>query len=230
MKKTVVLLIVSLLMALACAGYFFYRFNVFEASEYRMEDFGIDRIKSTVDFNQNGMDDYEDFLIGARKDAENKPTYDGSYVVGGYPPDDKGVCTDVIWRAFKQAGYNLREMVDLDIHEHQADYGIAKIDNNIDFRRVGNLHVYFNRYAESLTNDIAEIEAFQPGDIVIFDNDRHIGMVSDKRNSEGKPYIIHNEGQTRREEDYLKRNKNITAHFRFDAGKIDSKYLVRWED
>ena len=31
------------------------------------------------------------------------------------PPDTEGVCTDVIWRAFKNAGYSLKDMVDEDI-------------------------------------------------------------------------------------------------------------------
>ena len=70
---------------------------------------------SSVDFNSNGIDDYTDILNGARIDAVNKPTYDDSYWEGGYPPDNIGVCTDVVWRAFKHAGYNLREMVDKDV-------------------------------------------------------------------------------------------------------------------
>ena len=54
-------------------------------------------------------------MFGARKDAEIHPRYNGAYYDGGYPPDDIGVCTDVIWRAFKNAGYNLKDMVDNDI-------------------------------------------------------------------------------------------------------------------
>ena len=75
---------------------------------YSARDFGIVTVKSSVDYNGNGRDDYTDFVLGARRDAKNKPKYDDSYYEGGYPPDDIGVCADVIWRAFRHAGYSLR--------------------------------------------------------------------------------------------------------------------------
>ena len=59
---------------------------------------------SSYDFNGNGLSDAMDLVLGARADAENHPTYDGRYWQGGYPPDDIGVCTDVVWRAFRAAG------------------------------------------------------------------------------------------------------------------------------
>ena len=73
---------------------------------YCGEDFGIETLHSGADYNQNGVDDYTDLMLGARKDAENRPKYDGSYYEGGFPPDDIGVCTDVVWRAFRNAGYD----------------------------------------------------------------------------------------------------------------------------
>lgn len=219
---TALLLIAALLFA---AQYF----NIFHNKTYSAEDFGIKTEKSAVDFNKNGTDDYTDIMLGARKDAENEPRYDGSYYEGGYPPDDIGVCTDVVWRAFKNAGYDLKRMVDKDISERAEDYTeIREADPNIDFRRVRNLHVFFEKYAVSLTCDKEKIEEWQAGDIVIFGEDRHIGIVSDKRNSNGQTYIIHNGGQPKREEDYLKRGK-ITAHYRFDASKIEVEALVPWE-
>ena len=62
-------------------------FNLLPKKTYSAEDFGFDTILSSVDFNDNSIDDYTDILLGARADAENHPTYDGSYYVGGYPPD-----------------------------------------------------------------------------------------------------------------------------------------------
>ena len=88
---------------------------ILSGNEYSAEDFGIETAKSTVDFNRNGIDDYTDFLIGAKKDAKNHPTYDSRYWNEGYPPDDIGVCADVVWRAFANAGYCLRDMVDYDV-------------------------------------------------------------------------------------------------------------------
>ncbi len=129
-------------------------------------------------------------------DAENKPVYDGSYHAGGYPPEDIGVCTDVVWRAFKHAGYNLKEMVDQDIQRNTELYPRVggRPEPNIDFRRVPNLKVFFERHAISLTLDHTDIEEWQPGDIVTY-GDKHIGIISDRRNRDGVPYIIHNGGQ-----------------------------------
>ena len=207
-----------------------YYYNLLPAKIYIAEDFGIETLHSSVDFDGDGTDDYTDILLGARMDAENHPKYDGSYYDGGFPPDDIGVCTDVVWRAFKNAGYNLREMVDYDVSLRPEAYpAIEKRDNNIDFRRVVNLRVFFEEYAISLTIDADEIDEWQPGDIVIFENNKHIGIVSDKRNADGQPYIIHNGGQPKREEDYLKRG-NVTGHYRFDASLVNPSVLIGWSE
>lgn len=194
-----------------------------------MADFDLIQLKSPIDFDQDKMDDYADFLLGAKKDAQNKPRYDGSYVVGGYPEDHVGVCTDVIWRAFKEAGYSLKEMVDNDIRSNPDQYpSISAADPNIDFRRVPNLELFFSRYALKLTTDINKLEEWQPGDIVIFNHGSHIGMISDLRNDQGQAYVIHNAGQFNREEDYLNRAR-IDAHYRFDASIINPEILIPWQ-
>ncbi|MBQ8894987.1 MAG: DUF1287 domain-containing protein [Clostridia bacterium] len=192
---------------------------------YTAADFGIDTAVSPVDYNQNGADDYTDLLRGAKKDAKAHPRYDGSYYEGGYPPENIGVCTDVVWRAFREAGYSLRDMVDADIEARPEAYpNIEKRDRNIDFRRVTNLRIFFSEYARTLTTDVGRIEEWQPGDIVIFGKDKHIGIVSDKRNKNGQPYILHNGGQPVREEDYLPRAE-VMAHYRFDASMIPAELL-----
>ncbi|MBQ6824420.1 MAG: DUF1287 domain-containing protein [Clostridia bacterium] len=192
---------------------------------YTAADFGIDTAVSAVDFNQNGADDYTDLLRGAKKDARNHPRYDGSYYQGGYPPEEIGVCTDLIWRAFREAGYSLKEMVDADIQNRPEAYPhIEKRDSNIDFRRVTNLRIFFGSYCRILTTDVGKIEEWQPGDLVLFGSDKHIGIVSDKRNKNGQPYILHNGGQPVREEDYLPRAE-VTAHYRFDATAIPQEIL-----
>lgn len=182
------------------------------------------------DFNGNGISDAEDIVLGARKDAENHPTYDGSYQPGGYPPDNIGVCTDVIWRAFRAAGYSLRDMIDADIAARPDAYpNIDVPDSNIDFRRVKNLRVFFDTYAISLTTNIARTNAWQLGDIVIFGNDTHIGIVSDKRTESGRPLLIHNGGQDEREEDALG-NDRVTGHYRFDASKLPKELRIAWAE
>ena len=169
-------------------------------------------------------------MLGARKDAQNRPKYKSEYYNNAYPPDNIGVCTDVVWRAFKNAGYDLRAMVSKDIEENTSDYpNVDKPDSNIDFRRVKNLRVFFDKYATVLTTDTEKIDEWQPGDIVIFNNNKHIGIVSDKRNRDGKVYIIHNGGQPNREEDYLSRS-TVVAHYRFDASKLDADFLKKWQN
>ena len=105
---------------------------------YYAEDFGIKTLISNTDYDNDGIDDYTDILEGAKKEAKNKPTYKSAYYSGGYPPENEGVCTDVIWRALKNAGYLLKDMVDEDIKNNIDCYPKlkGKIDPNIDFRRV----------------------------------------------------------------------------------------------
>ncbi|MBR5521827.1 MAG: DUF1287 domain-containing protein [Oscillospiraceae bacterium] len=204
-------------------------YNLIPLPYYSGEDFGIETVCSSVDYNQNGIDDYMDILLGARADAENHPKYDGSYQENGYPPDDIGVCTDVVWRGFKNAGYSLRYMVDKDIAMYPEDYPrVTKRDDKIDFRRVVNLRVFFDKYAVELTTDTSQTDQWQGGDIVIFKDNKHIGIVSDRRTRDGRVYIIHNGGQPVREEDYLKRGE-VIRHYRFDASVIPDDVLVAWE-
>lgn len=226
-----VVLVVAIVIATIVTGLaWWFNLGPFAGRPYTMEDLDIERKKSSVDFNENGIDDYADFLLGARKDAENFPKYDGSYVQGGYPDEDTGVCTDVIWRAFREAGYDLKAMVDADIAKNPAEYDIETSDPNIDFRRVKNLQRFLEKYATKLSNDWQENPGeWQPGDIMVSNNGGHIGVVSDRRGKNGRPYIIHNAGQPKREEDYLKRGK-VTGHYRFDASKVEPGVLKRWGD
>ena len=184
---------------------------------------------SPVDFDDDGVDDYTDILAGARADAEAAPAYDDGYYEGGYPPEGRGACTDTVWRAFAEAGYDLKAMVDADIARDPAAYAqvVPEPDPNIDFRRVRVLDVFFARYARALTTDASNVAAWQAGDIVVFGGGRHIGIVSDLRDANGTPFIVHNMGQPRREEDYLAYPFSMppTAHYRFDASQVPSEVL-----
>lgn len=185
---------------------------------YYAKDFNIETVISKTDYDNDGIDDYTDILQGAKLEAENKPTYKSAYYSGGYPPENEGVCTDVIWRALKNAGYSLKDMVDEDIKNNVDEYQRVdgKPDTNIDFRRVPNLKVYFERNQIILTTDLSKIAEWQPGDIVVFGSS-HIGIISDKRNKKGIPYLLHNGGQPLREEDILElynQYNPITGHYR----------------
>ena len=204
--------------------------GVMPASEAARRD---PKAVSPVDFNHNGVDDYADIVAGARQDAVNHPTYDDGYYQGGYPPDDRGACTDVVWRAFRQAGYDLKAMVDADIAADPAGYAQAapRPDPNIDFRRTGVLDVFFSKYGQTLTADASDVSQWQGGDIVVFDGTRHIGVISDRRDRDGIVYLIHNMKQERRENDYLsfKRRMTVTGHYRFDASKVPQSVLKAWQ-
>lgn len=181
-------------------------------------------ISCPLDQDGDGMDDLTDIISGARAEVKRQPQYRSAYYKGGYPPPTEGVCTDVIWRAFKDAGYNLKAMVDKDIEENTRQYPrvASKPDPNIDFRRVPNLMVFFKRYAQTLAKevkpgDVANLSEWQAGDIVIYDNPHeHIAIISAKRRPDGVPYIIHNAGPTPAESDsLLSWPSPITGHFRF---------------
>ena len=189
-----------------------YHSDIIKIKSYEDSDFGIEKIVSEVDKDGDGVEDYTDILNGAREFVSKKPKYKSKYYDGGYPDDGYYVCTDVIWYALESAGYNLKEMMDKDISEHQEDYPIDTIDPNIDFRRVKNIKVFLDKYTESLTTDTEEIEKWQGGDIVVYSN--HIGIVSDKRNKDGIPYIIHHAGSIKYEENKLT-SKQIIGHYRF---------------
>ena len=216
-KKILIITILLLIIGIIVLAVFNY-LNLIPKKDYTAVDFGIETIKSINDYDNDGIDDYTDIMLGARQDAENMPTYRSAYYAGGYPPENEGVCTDLVWRAFRNAGYSLKDLVDVDIKNNLEAYAqISTPDPNIDFRRVYNLKVFFERNAQNLTTDINQIAEWQPGDIVTF-NESHIGIISDKRNSKGIPYLIHNTAQPVREEDVMERYENqISGHFRWNV-------------
>lgn len=229
LTKNIKLFLILTLIFLSIIGIYIYHSNFIFKRYYTSKDFGIDLLKSNTDFNNNGIDDYTDILNGAKIEVKNHPKYISNYYEGGYPPDDVGVCTDLVWRAFKNAGYCLKDMVDKDITLNLNSYiNIKKPDKNIDFRRVKNLKIFFERNSAVLTSNPHEIEKWQPGDIVIY-NDNHIAIISDKRNNQGLPYIIHHYSfwQLNLEEDALT-NSKITGHYRFDANLVDKDFLIKW--
>ncbi len=183
---------------------------------------------SSQDYNNNQIPDALDIVSGARREVEQGTVYDASYYQGGYPPDGKGACTDLIWRAFGQAGYDLKEMLDEDIENAPDAYGATgdNPDPDIDFRRVSNLQVFFQRHAQQLTlelipGEIENLSCWQAGDIVVFARPlEHIGIVSDKRRRDGVPLLIHNAGPRASESDSLQNwPSRIIYHFRFPAGE-----------
>lgn len=214
MKKKYIVISIVLLLSIVFEIYILYVLNVIPHRKYTNKDFGIDTYVSNTDKDNDGIDDQSDILGSVREYISTKPKYKSKYYATGYSVDEYGVCTDVVAKGLLGAGYDLMELVNEDIISNRNMYNIENIDKNIDFRRVANLRVYFENNAIKLTTDVSKIEEWQGGDIVIFE--RHIGIVSDKRNSKGIPFIIHhaNPYQVHYEEDILEGRTDIVGHYR----------------
>ena len=213
MTKLTKIIVSILLLLIITSLYILDYYHLIPRKSYRNEDFNIETYHSSVDYDNDNVDDQNDILLSAREYVKTKPKYKSKYYKNGYPDDGYGVCTDVIAFAFKGAGYDLLKLVNEDVIRNRDLYEIELIDKNIDFRRVQNLKVFFDNNAISLTTDINEIKEWQGGDIVVFT--KHIAIVSDKRNKRGIPYIIHNAGQIKYEEDSITRYQ-IIGHYRYN--------------
>ncbi len=151
--------------------------------------------------------------------------YDPSYVRLAYPggdvPLDRGVCTDVLIRAYRAIGIDLQVEVHTDMAKHFASYprtGLRRPDSNIDHRRVRNLATYFNRHGATLPQTLNPAE-YLPGDIVMWDVGglAHTGLVADTTEpGTGRRLIVHNIGDGARMEDILFAFP-IAGHFRYPA-------------
>lgn len=151
-------------------------------------------------------------------------TYDPSYFSIDYPngdvPAGKGVCTDVVIRAYRKFGIDLQQLVHEDMRDHFGEYpsnwGLNKPDPNIDHRRVPNLMTWFERHGQ-VKNNSTMASDYQPGDIVCWDlggGITHIGIISNLRNPQNTNYlVIHNIGSGQVAEDMLFDFKIIGHYF-----------------
>jgi uncharacterized protein YijF (DUF1287 family) len=211
------ILIAAIVIGLIFLINFYFKENSYFNSEryYTASELNIPEIKSKNDKNNNGVDDYTDIMLGARKFVESNPAYKSDYIVGGYPPEGTGVCTDVVAKGFENAGYNLKDMVDKDIAENLSKYTtIKEPDPNIDYRRVKNLKIFFDRKAQSLPTSFDNPADWQAGDIVVFTT--HIAVCSDRRNKDGIPYIIHHDTGGAREANNI-HDMPIVGHYRWNG-------------
>jgi len=150
--------------------------------------------------------------------------YDPSYTTLDYPngdvPLERGVCADVIVRAFRTAGVDLQKEVHEDMARHFAAYpakwGARKPDSNIDHRRVPNLMTLFERRARSVPITRKPSD-YNPGDVVAWELDNHllhIGLVTDAVAGGTPNYlVVHNIGAGAKIEDVLMAWK-IIGHYR----------------
>ncbi|TVZ09783.1 hypothetical protein JM80_2314 [Cellulophaga sp. RHA_52] len=157
--------------------------------------------------------------------TKDKVTYDPSYFSIDYPngdvPSNKGVCTDVVIRAYRKIGVDLQKNVHLDMKANFNKYpklwGLKTTDRNIDHRRVPNLMTYFKRKGEEKLIS-TKAKDYVAGDIVCWNLGgaiTHIGIVVDKKSKDGKRnLIVHNIGGGQVLQDCLFSFK-IIGHYRY---------------
>jgi len=167
-------------------------------------------------------------LAIAAMDLTQQPVvYDPSYFKIQYPNGDvpvtKGVCTDVIIRAFRKVGIDLQQKVHEDMQHNFEQYpklwGLSKTDTNIDHRRVPNLMKFFSRHG-TILKTLKNAGDYKPGDIVAWSLGKgitHIGIVIDKKSDDGKrPLIVHNIGNGQEVSDCLF-SYSIIGHYRYSS-------------
>ncbi len=169
-----------------------------------------------------------DLIAAARRQIGVTLSYDPAYTGLTFPngdvPRTKGVCTDVVIRAYRDAfGIDLQALVNADMRKSFASYpkrwGLRAPDRNIDHRRVPNLQTYLARNGarRAIPGDWT---SWHSGDLftaLVGGNLPHIGIVSDKRLRNGRPLVIHNIGGGTREEDALA-DHPLTGRYRWRLG------------
>ena len=174
-----------------------------------------------------GQTPFLDELVTSAKSLTNDEViYDPSYFSIEYPngdvPKDRGVCTDVIIRAYRKLGIDLQKEVHEDMSSNFNLYpniwGLSTTDKNIDHRRVPNLMKFFERHGQVLpiTKNSAD---YKPGDIVCWNlggATTHIGIVIDEKSNidAERHLIVHNIGSGQVTEDCLF-NFKIIGHYRY---------------
>lgn len=146
------------------------------------------------------------------------PAYRSLRYPGGDLPKERGVCADVVVRAFRAIGVDLQVAVHEDMARDFAAYprmwGLKKPDPNIDHRRVPNLMKYFARRGKSVALDAR----YDPGDVVAWrlpGGLYHIGVVSSRQPAGSGDYlVVHNIGDGARVEPVL-RAFQIIGHYRW---------------
>jgi uncharacterized protein YijF (DUF1287 family) len=165
-------------------------------------------------------------IAAAVEQTRSTVIYDSAYRKIAYPggdvPETRGVCADVVIRAYRKLGVDLQVRVHEDMMRDFSAYphrwGLTAPDPNIDHRRVPNLQTFFRRAGAEL-HVSKNPDDYQPGDLVTWSvppHLPHIGMVIDRKSPEGVPLIVHNIGRGPEIADMLFAYP-ITGHYRYSA-------------
>jgi len=159
--------------------------------------------------------------------TQEKVVYDPAYYSMDYPggdvPAGRGVCTDVVIRAYRILEIDLQKEVHEDMkanfHLYPDLWGLSGPDPNIDHRRVPNLMKFFERRgAEKAIS--GEAGDYAPGDVVCWNLGgavTHIGIVVDRWSQDGeRPLVVHNIGGGQVEADCLFEYR-IIGHYFFES-------------
>lgn len=172
-------------------------------------------------------------LAGARAEAQRHTLYLEQYRVLNYPggdvPAGTGVCTDLVIRAFRNAGVDIQKELHEDRVAHPGAYPTQiwdnkKADKNIDHRRCQNMAAWFGRFATKLPID-TDMDSLQKnwraGDVVFYVREGqtypwHVAIVSDKKASDGMPLIVDGYPPCTSESHRLDEFKPIHSHWRME--------------
>lgn len=165
-------------------------------------------------------------VAAARAQVGVTLSYDGAYTNLPYPGGDvsrdRGVCTDVVVRAFRKLGMDLQQLVHEDMarafEKYPRNWGLRKPDPNIDHRRVPNLMCYLDRAGKKIAVT-KKPEDYRAGDLVTCIVPPHLPhiMIVSGDPSPADPrrlMVIHNIGRGAQIEDRLF-DFELTGHYRF---------------
>ena len=227
-KKSPLKKLLVFLLLVGVSGYFGIKYGapeLFAAQGVTLKRSSVDDVIETKLAEETKLNK---FLRAALNRTKLSVSYDPAYYEISYPmgdiPANKGVCSDVIIRTYREINVDLQELVHEDMmlnyQSYPSNWELSEPDSNLDHRRVPNLKNFFNRNGKSLTIS-ANPEDYEIGDLVTWKLSHgapHIGIVVPS-NVEGDdtPWIVHNVGIGPQWEDALFRYE-ITGHYRF---KVD---------
>ena len=161
------------------------------------------------DHDHDHIPDSLDIHIGLIKSMRNHARYDETIHGVSYPNGDVdisvGVCTDVVVRAYRNAGINLQQLLIKDMQRAPQAYALKAgqaPSKGYEHRRVRRLYPYFKRHFKKLSTQFDTStkgeQAWLPGDLLFMsfeptaNRPKHVGLISGHTQLSGFPLLAHN--------------------------------------